>query len=67
MSGPIPIVFEIVRATSTVWIGIATVFAVRNGAGISTQQSMLTFITSTVSLIFVGTILLSLIQFLIIR
>jgi hypothetical protein len=67
MSGPIPIVFEIVRATSTVWIGIATVFAVRNAAGISTQQSMLTFITSTVSLIFVGTILLSLIQFLIIR
>jgi hypothetical protein len=67
MSGPIPIVFEIVRATSTVWIGIATVFAVKNAVGISTQQSMLTFITSTVSLIFVGTILLSLIQFLIIR
>jgi hypothetical protein len=67
MSGPIPIVFEIVRATGTVWIGIASVFAVKNAAGISTQQSMLSFIASTVSLILVGTILLSLIQFLIIR
>jgi F0F1-type ATP synthase assembly protein I len=67
MSEPIPLVFDIVRATSTVWICIATVFAVKNAVGISTQQSLLTFITSTVSLIFVGTILLSLIQFLIIR
>ncbi len=67
MSAPIPIVFEIARATSTVWIGIASVFAVKNAGGISTQQSMLTFITSTVSLIFVGTILQSLIQFLVIR
>jgi len=67
MSAPIPIVFEIVRATSTVWIGITSVFAVKNAVGISTQQSMLTFIISTVSLIFVGTIVLSLIQFLIIR
>jgi len=67
MSGPIPIVFEVVRATSTVWIGIASVFAVKNAVGISTQQSMLTFMTSTVSLIFVGTILQSLIQFLVIR
>ena len=67
MSEPIPIVFEIVRATSTVWIGVASVFAVKNAVGISTQQSMLTFITSTVSLIFVGTILQSLIQFLVVR
>jgi hypothetical protein len=67
MSAPIPIVFEIVRATGTVWIGIASVFAVKNAVGISTQQSMLTFITSTVSLLFVGAVVLSLIQFLIIR
>jgi len=67
MSTPIPIVFEIVRATSAAWIGIASVFAVKNVVGISTQQSMLTFIASTVSLIFIGTIVLSLIQFLIIR
>ena len=67
MSAPIPIVFEIVQATSTVWIGIASVFAVKNTVGISTQQSMLTFITSAVSIIFLGTIILSLIQFLIIR
>jgi hypothetical protein len=67
MSAPIPIVLEVVRATSTVWIGIASVFAVKNAVGISTQQSMLTFITSTGSLLFVGTIVLSLIQFLIIR
>ncbi len=67
MSGPIPIVFEIIRATSTVWIGVASVFAVKNAVGISTQQSMLTFITSAVSLLFVGTIVLSFIQFLIIR
>jgi len=43
------------------------VFAVKNTVGISTQQSMLTFITSAVSIIFLGTIILSLIQFLIIR
>jgi hypothetical protein len=67
MSVPIPIVYEIARATGTVWIGIASVFAVKKAAGISTQQSMLTFITSTVSLIFVGALILSLIQFLIIR
>lgn len=67
MSIPIPIVSEIVRATSTVWIGIASVFAVKNAVGISAQQSMLTFITSTVSIVFVGTILQSIIQFLIIR
>jgi len=67
MSCPVPIVFEIVRATSTVWIGIASVFAVKNAVGISTQQSMLTFITSTISLIFVGALVLSLIQFLVIR
>ena len=67
MSGPIPIVFEITRATSTVWISIASVFAVKNAAGISTQQSMLTFMASTISLIFVGTAILSFIQFLIIR
>src|SRR2546427_9145663 len=30
MSGPVPILFEIVRATSTVWIGIASVFGVKN-------------------------------------
>ena len=67
MSGPIPIVFEIVRATSTVWIGIASVFAVKNAVGISTQQSMLTFITSTVFLIFASALVLSLIQLLIIN
>jgi hypothetical protein len=67
MSAPIPVIFELVRATSTVWIGIASVFAVKNVVGISTQQSMLTFITSTVSLLFIGTIVLSLIQFLIVR
>jgi hypothetical protein len=67
MSSPIPIVFEIVRATSTAWIGIASVFAVKNAVGISTQQSMLTFITTTVCLIFVGALVLSFIQFLIIR
>ena len=66
MSGPIPIIFEIVRATSTAWIGIASVFAVKNSVGISTQQSMLTFITSTVFLIFVGALISSLIQSLII-
>ncbi len=36
MSAPIPIVFEIVQATSTVWIGIASVFAVKNTQATST-------------------------------
>ncbi len=67
LTRPFFFVFEIVQATSTVWIGIASVFAVKNTVGISTQQSMLTFITSAVSIIFLGTIILSLIQFLIIR
>ena len=66
MSTPIPIVFEIVRATSMAWIGIASVFAVKNVVSISTQQSMLTFITSAVFLIFVSALVLSLTQLLII-
>jgi hypothetical protein len=66
MSAPIPLIFEIVRAASTIWIGIASVFAVKNAASISTQQSMLTFIASTILLIFVGALISSLIPFLII-
>jgi Yip1 domain len=66
MAAPIPIISEIVRAAMTAWISIANVSAVKNAAGVTTQQSLLTFIISTIFLIFIGTIVLSLIDFLVI-
>lgn len=44
MSSPIALLFEIIRAIGAAWIGIASVFAVKHSAGLTTQQSMLTFI-----------------------
>lgn len=64
MATPIPTISEIVRAAGTIWIGIANVFAVKNAARINTQQSMLTFITSVVLIIFVGALVLYIVQFL---
>jgi Yip1-like protein len=61
-SAPIPVISEIILAVATAWIGIASVFAVKNAMGISSQQSMLVFITSVLSLGFIGTLVLSLIQ-----
>src|SRR2546425_12385229 len=52
MSSPIPVVFEIIRAAGTAWIGVASVFAVKHAAGFSAQQSMLTFIIGALVLIF---------------
>jgi hypothetical protein len=66
MAAPISIMSEIVRAAMTAWISIANVSAVKNAAGVTTQQSLLTFIISTIFLIFIGTIVLSLIDFLVI-
>lgn len=56
MFTPITIVFEIVRAVSAAWIGIASVFAVKHAAGFSTQQSMLTFIICVLLLILIVSI-----------
>ena len=65
MVTPSPLISEISRAVGTVWIVVANVFAVKNAVGISIQQSMLTFIASIVSLIFLGALVLALIQFLV--
>ena len=59
MFAPIPVVSDAIRAVSTAWVIIANVFAVKNAAGISVQRSMLTFIISTISLFFVGSLILS--------
>jgi hypothetical protein len=53
MSSPIPLIFDIIRAAGTAWIGVASVFAVKHAAGFSVQQSMLTFIASVLALIFI--------------
>jgi hypothetical protein len=57
MSSPITILFEIIRAVGAAWIGIASVFAVKNAAGFSTQQSMLTFIICVLLLVLIVSIL----------
>jgi hypothetical protein len=56
MSTPITIVFEIVRAIGTAWIGIASVFAVKHAAGFSTQQSMVTFVICVLLLVIIVSI-----------
>ncbi len=61
---PNPVVSDITRAVGSVWIVVANVFAVKNAVGVSTQQSMLTFIISIVFLIFLGALVLAVIQFL---
>jgi hypothetical protein len=53
MASPIPAISEIIRAVGTAWIGVASVFAVKQAAGFSVQQSMLTFIISVLVLIFI--------------
>jgi hypothetical protein len=62
MSSPIPVIFEIIRAAGTAWIGVANVFAVKNAAGFSAQQSMLTFIIGVLVLIFILTFIQSLVS-----
>ena len=57
MSSPIPIISEIIGAAGTAWIGVASVFAVKNAAGFSTQQSMLTFIIGVLVLIFIRSLI----------
>src|SRR3989441_11738227 len=53
MSSPIPVISEIIQAAGTAWIGVASVFAVKQAAGFSVQQSMLTFIIGVLVLIFI--------------
>lgn len=57
MSSPIPAVSEIMRAVGAGWIGIASVFAVKHSAGLSAQQSMLTFIICILILVLILSIL----------
>ncbi len=57
MSGPITILFEVVRAVGAAWIGISSVFAVKHAVGFSTQQSMLTFIICVILLVLIVSIL----------
>jgi hypothetical protein len=64
MSVPTPAVSNITRAVGTAWIVVANVFAVKNSVGISTPQSMLTFMISAISMIFLSGLLLTLIQLL---
>ena len=64
MLTPSPVVSDIARALGTIWIVVANVFAVKIAVGVSTQQSMLTFIISIVFLIFLGALVLAVIQFL---
>jgi hypothetical protein len=51
MLSPILAVSEIIRVVGAVWIVIASVFAVKQAAGVSIQQSMLTFIIGVLVLI----------------
>jgi Yip1 domain len=53
MSSPIPIISEIIRAAGTTWIAVASVFAIKHAAGLTAQQSMLTFIISIIVLILI--------------
>jgi hypothetical protein len=57
MSGPITILFEVIRAVGAAWIGISSVFAVKHAVGFSTQQSMLTFIINVILLVLIVSIL----------
>jgi hypothetical protein len=66
MSVPTPAVSNITRTVGTAWIVIANVLAVKNSAGISTPQSMLTFMVSAISLIFLSGLLLTLIQLIVV-
>jgi hypothetical protein len=50
---PLPVISAIFQAAGTVWIAAASVFAVKYAVGISTQQSMLTFIISAVILLLI--------------
>jgi Yip1 domain len=51
MLSPILAVSEIIRVVGAVWIIVASVFAVKQAAGVSIQQSMLTFIIGVLVLI----------------
>ena len=57
MSGPITILFEVIRAVGVAWIGISSVFAVKHAVGFSTQQSMLTFIMCVILVVLIVSIL----------
>jgi len=57
MSGPITILFEVIRAVGVAWIGISSVFAVKHAVGFSTQQSMLTFIICVMLAVLIVSIL----------
>jgi len=57
LSGPITILFEVIRAVGVAWIGISSVFAVKHAVGFSTQQSMLTFIICVILVILIVSIL----------
>jgi len=51
VANPVPLVSEIIRVGVAAWIGIASVFAVKNAVGFSIQQSMLTFIACVLVLL----------------
>jgi len=57
LSGPITILFEVIRAVGVAWIGISSVFAVKHAVGFSTQQSMLTFIICVILVVLIVSIL----------
>jgi F0F1-type ATP synthase assembly protein I len=57
MSSPIPTISEVIRVAGSAWIGIASVFAVKHVTGLSTQLSMLTFITCALLLVLIVSIL----------
>jgi hypothetical protein len=56
MLSPILAVSEIIRVVGAVWIVIASVLAVKQAAGVSIQQSMLTFIIGVLVLIVIQSI-----------
>jgi hypothetical protein len=56
MLSPILAVSEIIRVVGAVWIVIASVFAVKQAARVSIQQSMLTFIIGVLVLIVIQSV-----------
>lgn len=64
--GPNPFVSEGFRILATVWVGVASIFAVRHAGGLTLQQSMITFILSILILVFAQIVLESLLPLLLI-
>jgi Yip1 domain len=62
ISAPVLWVSEIFRAIGIIWIAVGSVSAVKHAVGITSQQSMLAFMTSVLSLVLIGTFAISIIQ-----